>query len=314
MGIIFVLIAGSLWGAMGIFVRGLAACGLSSLEICFVRMVVSTILMTGYFFVFDRKSLKIKLKDIWCFIGTGVFSLTFFGYCYFTTIQITSMSVAAVLLYTSPVFVLLLSAVFFKEKITKKRVLCVALAILGCAFVSGIIGNAFLNGLVGVSQEVPGGGGEISTFGILLGIGAGLGYGLYSIFGRFAINRGYGPLTITYYSFLFSSIALIFICKPVDIIMRIAGCIGSDMAAGGILAGNKTLVYVIGTAIVVTILPYIFYTIGLTKVENSIAAVVACIEPIMATALGYLVFHEILSPAEIVGIVLVLAAIVMLNF
>ena len=60
MGILFVLIAGTLWGAMGIFVRGLASCGLSSLEICFVRMVASTILMTGYFLVFNRAALKIQ--------------------------------------------------------------------------------------------------------------------------------------------------------------------------------------------------------------------------------------------------------------
>ena len=114
MGALFIIIAGSLWGAMGIFVRGLASCGLSSLEICFVRMSVSIILLAAYFLAFNRDALRIKLKDIWCFVGTGVFSLTFFGYCYFTTIQMTSMSVAAVLLYTSPIFVLLMSALLFK--------------------------------------------------------------------------------------------------------------------------------------------------------------------------------------------------------
>ena len=285
LGIIYVLIAGSLWGAMGIFVRGLAQCGLSSLEICFVRVVTSTILMAGYFIVFDRKALKVKLKDVWCFIGTGVFSLTFFGYCYFTTIQMTSMSVAAVLLYTSPVFILILSAILFKEKITRKKVLCVVLAILGCACVSGIIGNS----------------GGISTVGLLFGLGSGLGYGLYSIFGRFAIKRGYGALTITFNSFLFSSIALMFITKPMQVIKKIS--------TGGV---DIIIFYVIGTAIVVTILPYIFYTLGLTKIENSKAAVVACIEPIMATVLGYVVFGEILTAIEIVGVSLVLLAIILL--
>lgn len=286
MGIIFVLLAGALWGAMGIFVRGLASCGLSSIEICFVRVFVSTALMTGYFFVFNRKALKIKIKDIWCFIGTGVFSLTFFGYCYFTTIQMTSMSVAAVLLYTSPVFVLLLSAILFNEKITKKKIICVVLAILGCAFVSGLIGGEA----------------NITPVGLLFGLGSGLGYGLYSIFGRYAIKKKYGALTITYYSFLFSTVALFFLTKPVEIFNKL-----------GIGRVNINICYVIGTAIVVTILPYVFYTLGLTKLENSKAAVIACIEPIMATVFGFVVFHEVLSIPEIIGVVLVLIAIVLLG-
>ncbi len=292
MGIIYVLIAGSLWGAMGIFVRGLASCGLSSIEICFVRMVVSTLLMAGYFLIFNRAALKIKLKDIWCFIGTGVFSLTFFGFCYFTTIQMTSMSVAAVLLYTSPIFILLLSAILFKEKITRKMLICVIIAILGCAFVSGIFG----------------GGSNITPIGFLIGLGAGLGYGLYSIFGRYAINKGYGPLTITFYSFLFSSFALIFLTKPIEIWNKLFVYAGQNGMPIYI-----TIIYVIGTALIVTILPYIFYTVGLTKVENSKAAVVACIEPIMATIFGFIIFHEIPGVGEFIGIVLVLAAIVMLN-
>lgn len=286
LGTLFVILAGCLWGAMGIFVRGLAQCGLSSIEICLVRMVVAAILMTIYFLIFKRQALKIKLKDIWLFIGTGVFSLTFFGYCYFTTIQMTSMSVAAVLLYTSPVFVMLLSAVLFKEKITKKKAFCVILAIAGCCFVSGIFNASGTN---------------LPFSGILFGLGSGLGYGLYSIFGRYAINKGYGALTITYYSFVFSTVALLFITNPIEII--------SKLSAGDV---NINICYVIGTAIVVTILPYIFYTLGLTKIENSKAAVLACIEPIMATVFGFLVFHEVLSIGEIAGVLLVVIAIVLL--
>ena len=291
MGSLFVIIAGSLWGAMGIFVRGLSQCGLTSIEICLVRMVVATLMMSVYFLVFDRTSLKIKAKDIWVFIGTGVFSLTFFGYCYFTTIQMMSMSVAAVLLYTSPVFVLVLSALLFKEKLTNRKILCVIIAIVGCAFVTGL-----------VSGIISGNMGGISVAGILFGLGSGLGYGLYSIFGRYAINKGYGPLTITFYSFLFSAIALLFITKPATVYQKLAiGNVTTNMA------------YVIGTAIVVTILPYIFYTVGLTKIENSKAAVMACVEPIMATFFGFIVFHEILSLVEIIGVVLVLLAIGLLN-
>lgn len=286
MGTLFVIIAGSLWGAMGIFVRGLAGAALTSIEICLVRMIVSTVLLTLFLLITNKEALKIKIKDIWIFIGAGIFSLTFFGFCYFTTIQMTSMSVAAVLLYTSPVFVMLLSALFFREKITKRNIICVAIALIGCVFVTGIIGEGL----------------NLPIMGILFGLGSGLGYGLYSIFSRFAINKGYGPYTITFYSFLFSSIALLFITKPGEVVSKLmVGNVGSNM------------LYVIGTSVIVTVLPYMFYTKGLTMIENTKAAVMACIEPIMATVFGFIVFKEVLSVYEIIGIVLVLTAIALLK-
>ena len=112
---LFVLLAGSLWGFMGLLVRSLNAVGLTSMEICFIRGAVTFVVMLAGLLLFDRKALRIKLKDIWCFVGTGAFSVAFFNFCYFKTMTLTSLSVAAVLLYTAPAFVMLMSAVLFKE-------------------------------------------------------------------------------------------------------------------------------------------------------------------------------------------------------
>lgn len=286
MGTVFIILAGILWGMMGIFVRGLSGCDLTSLEICAVRMSLSTIIVAILLLIYKRKLFAIRFKDLWCFFGTGVLSLTMFGYCYFTTIQMTSLSLAAVLLYTSPIFVLILSAILFKEKITSLKIICIVIAVTGCIFVTGILN----------------GGGNITTVGLLFGLMSGFGYALYSIFSRFAINRGYDPLTITFYSFLFSGVTLLLLASPTAIVKKL-------------VAANVTvnMSYAIGIAMVTTILPYILYTYGLTKVENSKAAVYACIEPIMATVVGFVIFKEVLNIFEIIGILLVLAAIVLLN-
>lgn len=286
MGSILVTLAGILWGAMGLFVRGLANLSLSTIEICFVRMIVSTVLLALFLSIYNSRLFKIRVKDLWVFIGTGLFSLTFFGFCYFTTIQMTSMSVAAVLLYTSPVFVLILSAIFFKEKITKKKIFCIITALAGCVFVTGILGESS----------------SISALGILFGLGSGFGYCLYSIFSRFAINKGYKAFTITFYSFVFSTLSLFFLVNPVEIAVKICSEKSIDI-----------YLYIIGIAVVTTVLPYGFYTIGLTKIENSTAAVIACIEPIMATVFGLIFYHEKPDIMEITGICLVLFAICMLN-
>ena len=107
---LLVLAAGSFWGLMGLLVRSLNEAGLSSMEICFIRAVITFVCMLAGLLLFDRKAIRVRGRDIWCFIGTGAFSVTFFNFCYFKTITLTSLSVAAVMLYTAPAFVMLMSA------------------------------------------------------------------------------------------------------------------------------------------------------------------------------------------------------------
>lgn len=290
---ICILLAGVLWGSMGLFVRGLNADNMASLEIVEIRVLVSSIIMGLFMLFYDRSMFRIKLKDLWCFIGTGVFSLTFFNLCYFKTILMTSMSVAAILLYTAPIIVVLLSAIFFKEKITRLKVLAMIMTFIGCFFVTGIAGNLLSGGMSEMS---------LSFKGILIGLGSGLGYAMYSIFGRFALERGYKSLTISFYTFLFSFIASVLIQSPVTI-------------AEKIIQGRtiNDIFLCLGIAVVATVLPYILYTYGLSGAENGKASIMASIEPVVATILGIIFFKESLSWDGILGVALVLAAIILLQ-
>ena len=78
-----VLLAGALWGSMGIFVRRYNAQGLESLQIVGIRAVGTTILLFLYLMAAKRDLLRIRLRDLWCFLGTGLLSILFFNYCYF---------------------------------------------------------------------------------------------------------------------------------------------------------------------------------------------------------------------------------------
>ena len=110
-----VVAAAVFWGIISIFVKGLAAFGFTTLQIVAIRVVLSAILLTSYIAIKDSRLLKIRLVDGKYFIGTGIFSIAFFNWCYFTAIRETSVAVAATLLYTGPAFVLLLSRLFFDE-------------------------------------------------------------------------------------------------------------------------------------------------------------------------------------------------------
>lgn len=280
----FVLLAGILWGTMGIYVRRLNALDFTTIEIVAVRSVVTAVLLLLVLFFYNRKMLKIRLKDIWCFVGTGILSIVFFNYCYFKAITMTSLSVAAVLLYTAPAIVMVLSAFLFHEKITTVKIISLVATFAGCVFVTGLAGGT----------------GSLSTAGILVGLGAGLGYALYSIFSRYAIERGYHSLTISFYTFVFASVGVL----PLADMKIIYDACAKDAGIAGFY-----LVF----ALVSTVVPYILYTLGLTALENSKASIIASIEPVTATVVGMVLFHEKVTIHNFAGIILVLGGIVICN-
>ena len=285
-GIIFILVAGILWGTIGIFVRSLNALGLEAMQLVFIRALITAVVLLVGVLIYDRKLLKIKLRDLWCFIGTAILSILFFYYFYFVTIEKASLAVAAVLLYTAPIFVMLMSLVLFKEKLTGKKITACAVAFAGCALVAGIF---------------DGGGNVLSPAALLTGLLSGFGYALYSIFSRFALNKGYSSVTITVYTFV---IALLCLLPFADY----------DVIGAAIAAKPDTVVFAsLGLSIFVTVIPYLLYTAGLSTVNSSKASIMASVEPVMACVVSVAVFHESMSFFGAVGIVLVIAAIILLN-
>lgn len=281
---LFVLAAGCMWGLMGLLVRSLGTVGIAAMEVCFIRSMVTVVSLLLGILLFQPKALKIKWKDIWCFIGTGACSVTFFNFCYFKTMTLTSLSVAAVLLYTAPAFVMLMSAVLFSEKLSFQKLAALVFAFAGCAFVSGIAGGA----------------GRLSLQGIIYGLLSGFGYALYSIFGRYALEKGYSSLTISFYTFLCSGVCTFFLADK-----------GSVVNA---LWGNASLICrTVILVLLVTLLPYLSYTRGLKGMENGTASVLASIEPVVATLIGVFVYKESLNMWNIIGMCMVLGSIILIN-
>lgn len=278
-----VLLAGTLWGSMGLFVRKLNAVGLYALDIVQLRIAISLILVGLYLLIFARDNLRVRLRDLWCFAGTGIVSLLLFSWCYFSGMQEASLSVMAVLLYTSPAFIMLLSVLLFRETLTRQKLLALVLTFTGCCLVSGL-----------------GSGSAVSMKGLLLGLGSGFFYALYSIFSRYAIERGYGSWTITFYTFLF--------CLLASAPLAHWGLIASALSSG-----VSVPVYALLMGLLTGFLAYIFYTKGLEGMESSRAGILASVEPVVGTIIGTLVFHEPLPVQSVLGIALVLGGIVVLG-
>jgi len=280
---VYVLFGAALWGIIGLFIEALSSAGFSALQIVMLRVVSASVMLVAYLMIANRSLLRIEFRDSLSFIGTGIFSIVFFNWCYFTAIEEVSLSIAVILLYTGPVFVALLSWVFLKEPMTVKKISALLLTLIGCALVIRLI---------------PIGDQRISLFGFLVGLGSGFGYALYSIFGKHALKK-YHPLTVITYTFVFASVVLI----PFT-----GFSIESDRLQSTYVWAN-----IIGLGFFPTALAYLLYTRGLSMIESSRASIIATIEPVVAMLLGVLIFNDILTGYQLLGIVFVLAAVVLIQ-
>ena len=281
---VFVTGAAILWGILVIFIKNLSSAGLESMEIVSLRAYGAAFILMIGLLLYNKKLLKIRLKDAWCFVGTGVVSIVFFSYCYFKNVTVSSVAVSSILMYTSPIWVTLFARVFFGEKICRRKLVALAMAFLGCVLVSGITGGA----------------GRVSAEGLLLGLGSGIGYGLYSIFGRIALEKGYHPMTVSAYTFLFACVGVLPFIKPAEILTKMN-------AAPGLWGWAFCMV------LFSTCMSFTLYTIGLKYMEAGRAAVLATLEPIVTTLVGVVLYKEMLSLFMTLGIVLVLGASVLIS-
>jgi drug/metabolite transporter (DMT)-like permease len=275
----FVIIAAVLWGTLGIFGKKLNEFGFSPSQVVFIRAIGASITLILFVLFKDRKLFKIKMHDSIYFVGTGILSFVFFNWCFFVAINKTSISVAAVLLYTAPALVMVFSAILFKEKMTKKKVLSLVLTFIGCIFVS-----AFAQG----SEQ------KITITGLLAGLGSGLGYALYSIFGRYALEK-YDSITVTLYTFVFASIGLIPITNVKEMV--------------NLFSNIDAVYYAITLGLLGTVAPFLLYTKGLSYLETSRASIIATLEPIVATIIGITLYSEPVTSFKIIGISLVIFAV-----
>ena len=282
--VVCILVAAALWGAVGVFLKGLLALQFTRYQVVFLRMLLAAVIFGGYQLIRTRRLPTFRLKDIWCFIGTGIINQLLFCLCYYTAIPMVGVAVASVLMYTSPVFAIVLSALLFRERIGRRSMLSLLPALTGCVLVSGVVGGG---------QAMP-------AAGILLGLGSGLAYAFSGIFNKYALERGYSSETISFYTFVFCALG----AAPLALAQPFPSLTGGDLAGA---AG-----YLLGMAALCGIFPTFLYATGLKGVAPGRASLFTSSEPAVATLLGVLLYHEKLTALAVAGIVLIVAAVCVL--
>lgn len=277
-----ILLAGTSWGFMGLFSKLILAGGYSSFTVVFIRNFGALVVLTLLFLLFDRSVFRVEKKHLPIFAFTGIASVYLFGICYFTGIKYHSAAVASVLLYTAPGFVIIGSRFVWKVPITKKRLLALGMTVFGCICISGVFAGEF----------------STTALGFALGIGSAITYASYSVVSPFALKH-YPPMTCTYYTFVFAGLASLTLLDLGEM--------------HGVVTDPKMLASAIAFVFVSTVIPYIFYTKGLAKVDPGKASIMVSVEPVVAAIAGALFLGEPITLMVALGIACVLAAVVILT-
>ncbi len=284
---IFPVLAGICWGSVGIFVRYLKEMNMNSFTIVESRVVVAITILAVWIYFYDKSMFRIRLKDAWLFAACSMFGMLIINLAYNEAVNRISLSLAAVLLSLSPVYVLALAAVFFGEKITRKKVLCAVLAIGGAVLVSGVFE-------LGEGMQLDG-------LGVFLAGMAGFSYSLYSIFSKKAMERGYHGFTITFYCLVVIAILLIPIADWGHIFTFVEN------------APVKHSLFFVVHSLVSSVLPYVMFTVSIRYMDAGKASILAAGEPVAAMVFGALLFDEQPTVLALIGLGATMAALTILS-
>ncbi len=283
-GYLFVALAACLWSTLGLFFRILHdQFGLSAISVAFLRAAVATIVLLFFALATQRNALKFARREILFFALYGLCGVAAFYFFYIQAVIQTSVTTAVVLLYTAPTFVSLMAWHFWNEAMTARKSAAIVLAFIGCALIARAYDFASL---------------QLNTIGLLLGLGAGFTYALYTIFSKFALAK-HSSLNALVYALLFGSLFL----APLQFGENLAVLIQQPLA----------WVFVLGMAIGPTLGALALYNAGLARVPASNASLVATLEPVIASILAFSVLGERLEIAQMAGGVMVVGAAVWIN-
>ena len=282
-GVSAVLIATMCFGFLGLFNRFLQNdFGLASIDVTFVRLSFTSMILLIILAIFAPGTLRIRLKDTPYILLFAIFKLLSDLFL-FNAQTTTSLSLATLLQMTSPYFIMVFSFLLFKEKITAKKFIAMIIASIGCVLVTHVVTGHL----------------SLDAAGILSGIMSGLCYGLFLLGNKVYYDRGMNPAASLFYTFLFASVIILpFIhFEPLgNTITDITG-LGACLVFGAVL----------------TLVPFYLLAISLRYLEPTTVSVLGVMELVASTMVGFFFFDEVLEAVDIGGILLVIASVFIIN-
>ena len=283
-GYAIALTATAIFASTGIFTSYLLThYAIAPLTLACWRDVIVSLVLAAILAVIRPSLLHIRRQDILFFAAYGFFGVAMFNALWVYSVSLSGAAVATVLVYTGPAFVVIAARWLFHEPITRFKILAIALSLTGCILVTGAYDLAQL---------------QLNPLGVLCGVGVGVGFAFYSIFGKLSAPR-YNPWTATAYSFGFGAFFLLLTQRPTQLI-----------SMGNAPLGWLTL-FVLGAG--PTLVGFTLYTVSLRYLPVSVASLIATLEPVITAVMAFFLLGERLSAIQVVGALLILFGVITLR-
>ena len=272
-----------IYGTIGLFRRQIS---LPSEVLAFSRGVMGSLFLLIWLKVrrmggtyFDTASMKEKW--FWLILSGALMGLNWI--LLFEAYNYTTVAVATLCYYMEPVLVILCSPVLFSEKLTGKRILCVAAAFLGMIFVSGVLDGG----------QAAAGASSGHLRGVLLGLGAAALYASVVIINKKVQGVGVYEKTI------------------VQLASSAAALVPYMIAAGTfrnypLTVREQILLLIVG--IVHTGIAYALYFGSIESLKAQTVSLFGYIDPVTAILLSVCFLHEKMTISAFAGMVLILGA------
>ncbi|KAB3532797.1 DMT family transporter [Alkaliphilus serpentinus] len=277
-GLCFIIFSAMAFGVMPIFAKFAYGGGISAPALLSLRFIMAGLLLFIYLKI-SKINWRVSYKDLWnLFLLGGVFySAT--SIFYFSSIKYIHISLTVLLMYTHPMMVAILSAIFNKERVTLKMVIAMLIAFIGLAL---ILGDSFAT--------------RLSSLGITLAIASAISYSLY-IFVSSRVVKAVQSIVATAYISVFASFG-----------MLIIGLFQRDL----IFKLNKTVIPpLLGLIFICTILAILFFLRGVEILGPTKATIISMFEPVFAAGFSLTLFKEKLTFLQLTGGILVLCGALM---
>lgn len=281
-----IVLSSILWGTALLYSQYVLDSGMSSKNIVSLKMFFGFITMIIYILFKDRDLLKIDKRGIYYCATIGFFCHALYNLFMFSAMERTSIPTAVTLLYTSPIFVMIISRILFKEEINLNKLIALILCVIGC----------FLTVTGGRLSSL-----ELNISGVLYGLASGILYGSMTIINKKISNDyDYDQITVLTYTFGFGFLFSLIFSNPFSIFH--------------IPFNPLVYLFVIMLGVFSTAISYLFYIKGLSYgVESSNAAIIATLEVPVSVIGSVLIFNQNLSVVETIGILFVLTSVILLN-
>ena len=277
------ILATIFWSTSGIFISlTVRNWDISAVSLAFWRDLSTFVTLLIGIAIIKPTLLRVKRKDLPWLFGMGAISIGSFHVLWNTSVLLIGASIATVIQSNAPIFVTIMAWIIFKEALTKRKIVAVALSVAGTVLISGILGMSAI---------------QISRLGLVASIFSAIFYGSFSLFGK-KLKGDYNSWTILVYIFGFATLTLL----PFQI-----------LNPNPFPYQSPALLYFTGLIFVATIGGFILYTIALGYLEASIASITATSEIVFASVLAYFVLGERLDVWQILGAVLVISGVVLIS-